>query len=104
MVKINKKYNIKPSKKMEKTPFFGEKNIYRLFDEKNIIQCAYDNGVQYVLKLQKIIPKKVVESNGMIDNTLTVDEAIERFYEGQKREKERISLGKEIVRKIEVGE
>lgn len=75
-----------------------------IFDEKNIIQCAYDNGVQYVLKLQKIIPKKVVESNGMIDNTLTVDEAIERFYEGQKREKERISLGKEIVRKIEVGE
>lgn len=74
-----------------------------IFDEKSIIQFAYDNGVQYVLKLQKIIPKKVVATNDTIDNTLTVTEALEYFYKGQKRESERIKLGKEIVEKVEEG-
>ena len=55
------------------------------------------------MKLQKIIPKKVVATNDTIDNTLTVTEALEHFYKGQKRESERIKLGKEIVEKVEEG-
>lgn len=75
-----------------------------ILDEKEILTYAYENKVQYVLKIQKIIPKKIVANTNYISNNLSVNESIEKYYKNQKREQERILLGKEIVKYVEDGE
>ena len=70
-------------------------------NEKKILEYAYACNVYHMLKIQKRLPnvKTVIEES--ISNTLSVSESLKQFYKGQKREKERIALGIEIVKELE---
>ena len=72
-----------------------------IINEKKIIEYAYNNGVYYLLKIQKILPdvKTIIEDG--ISNILSVQDSLKKYYKGQKREKERILLGSKIVQMIE---
>ena len=70
-------------------------------DEKKILEYAYNCNVYYMLKIQKQLPDVKMIIDDSISNTLSVMESLKQYYKGQKREKERISLAKEIVEEVE---
>ena len=70
-------------------------------DEKKILEYAYNCNVYYMLKIQKQLPDVKTIIDDSISNTLSVFESLKQYYKGQKREKERISLAKEIVEEVE---
>ena len=72
-----------------------------LLNEKRIIEYAYSKHVYYILKIQKILPdiKTIVEDG--FNNTLSVRESLKKYYENQKRGKERIELGMKIIQEVE---
>ena len=72
-----------------------------ILNEKKIVEYAYKQGVYYILKIQKILPdiKTIIEDG--ISNVLSVQESLKQYYKGQKREKERIKLGSDIVQMVE---
>lgn len=72
-----------------------------ILNEKRIIDFAYSKNVKYILKIQKIYKNKKVNNDSYIDNSLSVYDAIEKYYSGQKRSTERIKLGKEIIKMVE---
>ena len=72
-----------------------------VINEKKILEKAYQLKVQYMLKIQKLIHSSDDVHISNINNAISVFDALEKYYDNQKRSKERIILGKEIVNKIE---
>jgi len=70
-------------------------------NEKQFLECAYNNNVYYMLKVQKKLPNVKVILEDSISNTLSVSEALNKYYKEQKRSKERIDKALEIVKEVE---
>ena len=72
-----------------------------IVDEKKILEKAYNQGVYYMLKIQKTLPniETIVEDG--ISNMLSVQESLKKYFDGQKRMSERVNLGMTIVKEIE---
>ena len=72
-----------------------------IVDEKKILETAYNNGIYYMLKIQKILPnvESIVEDG--ISNMLSIQDSLEKYFDGAKRKTERVALGMEIVKEVD---
>ena len=72
-----------------------------IIDEKKILETAYNNGIYYMLKVQKILPnvESIVEDG--ISNMLSIQDSLEKYFDGAKRKAERVALGMEIVKEVD---
>ena len=69
-------------------------------NENKIISYAYSHNVQHLLKVQYILDKQEDTAITMT-NALSTFTAVERYYEGQVRSKERIMLCKNIIERVD---
>lgn len=72
-----------------------------ILNEKSILEKAYNMGVYYMLKIQKTLPNVETVIEDGISNMLSVQDSLQKYYEGQKRDKERIALGIGVVKEVE---
>jgi exonuclease SbcD len=72
-----------------------------ILDEKKILEFAYNKGVYYMLKIQKILPNVEAIVEDGISNMLSIQDSLEKYFDGTKRKNERVTLGMDIVRSVD---
>ena len=72
-----------------------------IINEKKILEYAYIKNVYYMLNIQKKLPNVKSIITDSINNTLSMEESLLKYYKDQKRGKERVELALDIVKQVE---
>jgi hypothetical protein len=75
-------------------------NTDQVFDDKNIYEYINQYSPKYILNIQKNYNTKKHQRNSNITSDLSIDKALELFYENKNRSAERIILGKQICNEV----
>jgi len=69
-------------------------------DERKIYESIYNLGASTVLDIQKSFEQQKVVKEAELNEHISIEKGLELYYKDKPRSKERIQLGKEIIKKI----
>jgi len=69
-------------------------------DEKKIYEYVYKLGASTVLDIQKSFEQQKLIKDAALNEHVSIEKGLELYYKDKPRSKERIQLGKEIIKKI----
>jgi exonuclease SbcD len=75
-------------------------NTDQTFDDKNIYEYINQYSPKFILNIQKNYNTKKHQRNSNITSDLSIDKALELFFENKNRSAERIKLGKQICNEV----